>query len=76
VLGDLDGLVPSPARTAPYVPADEADVARVSVETIARFADLTRRLVDARDGEVDGLDDESTEDPVDQGRRRRGVFRR
>jgi hypothetical protein len=76
VRGDLDGLVPSPARTAPYVHPDEADVARVSVETIARFADLTRRLVDSRDGEVEGLDDESTDGSVDQGRRWRGVFRR
>lgn len=48
VLGDVDGLLPSASRTAPYVPVDEADVARVSVETLARYADLTRRLLDER----------------------------
>jgi hypothetical protein len=46
VLGEVDGLLPSASRAAPYVPVDEADVARASVETFARFADLTRRLLD------------------------------
>jgi hypothetical protein len=49
VLGDMDGLLPSAARTARQVPVDEADIARVSVETLARFADLTRRLLAERD---------------------------
>lgn len=52
VLGDIEGLLPSPSRTAPYVPVDEAEVARASVETIARFAELTRRLLDERDTQV------------------------
>jgi hypothetical protein len=50
VLGEVDGLLPSASRTAPYVPVDEAEVARASVETFARFADLTRRLL-AEQGE-------------------------
>lgn len=45
VLGDLDDLLPSASRTAPYGPPSEAEVARVSVETLARFAERTRRLL-------------------------------
>jgi hypothetical protein len=49
VLGEVDGLLPSASRTAPYVAVDEAEVARASIETFARFADLTRRLLAERD---------------------------
>lgn len=50
MLGQEDGLLPSESRTAPYVPLDEAAVARATVETLARYADLTRRLLAERDG--------------------------
>jgi hypothetical protein len=45
VLGDEDGLLPSAKRTAPYAPVDEAEVARVATETLARYADMTRQLL-------------------------------
>ena len=80
VLGDADALLPSASRTAPYVPVDEADVARVSVETFARFADLTRQMLAERGKpgasgrarhQVDGA--RSTRDTRP---RRLGMFRR
>lgn len=43
VLGELETLVPTESRTSPYAPVDDAEVARVAVETFARFADRTRR---------------------------------
>jgi hypothetical protein len=75
VRGDLDALVPSAARTAPYHHADEADVARVSVETIARFADLTRRLLEERE-EATTVPRTVPTAAAEERPRRRGMFRR
>lgn len=49
VLGDVEALIPTAARTAPYVAPDEAEVARASVETLARFAGMTWELLAERD---------------------------
>jgi hypothetical protein len=77
VLGEVDGLRPSASRTAPYVPVDEAEVARASVETFARFADLTRRLL-AEHGAAAGADGHIAKaaSAVGNRPRRRGRFRR
>jgi hypothetical protein len=80
VLGEVDGLLPSASRTAPYVPVDEAEVARASVEAFARFADLTRRLLAERDeqGAAAGADGHIAKaaSAVGTRPRRRGKFRR
>ncbi|GAB2884893.1 hypothetical protein [Nocardioides pacificus] len=66
VLGDPGGLLPSPSRTQPWVPADEADVARASVETIARFAEMTRRMLEEAAPPVAPLAADEARPPDDQ----------
>jgi len=80
VLGDADGLLPSAKRTAPYVPVDEAEIARVAVETLARYVDMTRQLLDERKGSdaraQAGKRVAGTGSAPKARGRRRGMFRR
>jgi hypothetical protein len=43
VLGDLDALVPTESRTAPYTPVDDARVAQATTEAFVRLAEGARR---------------------------------
>lgn len=78
VLGDLEALIPSRTRTSRYSPVDDADVARVSVETFARFAEMTRRLVAERFDQDDPDDEPVAEELAVAGEppSRRGMLRR
>lgn len=62
VQGDLQGLLPSVSRTGPFAPPAEDDVARVAVETLARFAEMVRRRT------LEGAGADAAPDPDDGGR--------